>query len=239
MISRSWSRKSIAVCLAIAVLSVYSMVALAQTTGDKAQSGELSVSGQVTVNGQAAISGATVFSGSTVATGPNSSAAISFGKLGRVELFPNSSAKLILSATNIAASPLDAGRLQVFTFAGTSAIVTTKDGQVVADQSVPNTFIVDIECGDTRGAVQGGHVELRADGKTKLVAEGTTETAGQAAPGTRCTRLATAGMRGLHGAGLAALLAAVAGAVIGAIIAATKGQTPNFGGTVVVVSPTK
>ncbi|MDX6385409.1 MAG: hypothetical protein QOK48_2982, partial [Blastocatellia bacterium] len=53
MISRTWSRKSIAFCVAVAVLSVYSMVALA-TPGQKAASGELSVSGQVTVNGQAA-----------------------------------------------------------------------------------------------------------------------------------------------------------------------------------------
>src|SRR5918912_268684 len=58
MISRTWSRKSIAFCLAVAVLSVYSMVVLA-TPGQTGTSGELSVSGQVTVNGQPAISGAT------------------------------------------------------------------------------------------------------------------------------------------------------------------------------------
>ena len=86
MISRTWSRKSIAFSVAVAVLTVYSMVALA-SPGQKAPSGELSVSGQVTVNGQAAISGATVFSDSIVATGANSSATISIGKLGRVELF--------------------------------------------------------------------------------------------------------------------------------------------------------
>ena len=70
MISRTWSRKSIAFCLAIAVLSVYSMVVLASPgqTGQTGPSGELSVSGQVTVNGQNAISGATVFSDSTVTT---------------------------------------------------------------------------------------------------------------------------------------------------------------------------
>src|SRR5437867_11196762 len=77
MISRTWSRKSIAFCVAVAVLSVYSMVALA--TPQKA-SGELSVSGQVTVNGQAAISGATIFSDSVIATAAGSSATISLGK---------------------------------------------------------------------------------------------------------------------------------------------------------------
>ena len=54
MISKSWSRKSIATAVAVAVLSVYSMVVLA-APGAKA-SGELSVSGQVTVNGEKAVS---------------------------------------------------------------------------------------------------------------------------------------------------------------------------------------
>src|SRR2546429_3723926 len=124
MISRTWSRKSIAFSVAVAVLSVYSMVALA--TPQKA-SGELSVSGQVTVNGQAAISGATIFSDSVIATAAGSSATISLGKLGRVELFPNSSAKLSFAEGNISGA-LDAGRAQVSTLAGTSAIVTAQDG---------------------------------------------------------------------------------------------------------------
>src|ERR1700680_1164032 len=103
MISRTWSRKSIAFCVAVAVLSVYSMVALA-TPGQKAMSGELSVSGQVTVNGQTAISGATVFSGSVIVTAANSTATVSLGKAGRVELLPNTSARLSFSDSNVSAS---------------------------------------------------------------------------------------------------------------------------------------
>ena len=131
MISRTWSRKSIAFCIAVAVLSVYSMVALA-SPGQKGPSGELSVSGQVTVNGQAAISGATVFSDSVIATAANSSATVSLGKLGRVELLPNTAIKLSFSDANISGS-LEAGRVQVSTLAGTSAIVTTKDAAAVSD----------------------------------------------------------------------------------------------------------
>src|SRR5438132_11745638 len=125
MISRTWSRKSVAFCVAIAILSVYSMVALA-TPGQKAASGELSASGQVTVNGQTAISGATVFSDSVIATAANSSATVSLGKAGCVELMPNSSVKLSFTESNISGS-LDAGRVHVSTPAGVSAIVTTKD----------------------------------------------------------------------------------------------------------------
>src|SRR5215216_5077888 len=86
MISRTWSHKSIAFCLAVAVLSVYSMVVLATPgqLGQTGASGELSVSGQVTVNGQSAISGATIFSDSTIQTAKGSSAVVSLGKLGRV-----------------------------------------------------------------------------------------------------------------------------------------------------------
>ena len=103
MISRNWSRKSIAFAVAIAVLSVYSMVALAKP-GEQKNSGELSVSGQVTVNGQAAISGATVFSDSVIATAANSSAVVSLGKLGRVELLPNTTVRLSFGNGNISAS---------------------------------------------------------------------------------------------------------------------------------------
>jgi hypothetical protein len=137
MTSRNWSRKSIAFALAIAVLSVYSMVALANP-GQK-NAAELSVSGQVTVNGQAAISGATVFSDSVIATAANSSAVVSLGKLGRVELMQNTTVKLSFTDNNISAS-LDAGRLNVATVAGVSAIVTTKDGAAVADASQAANF---------------------------------------------------------------------------------------------------
>ncbi len=92
--SRNWSRSAIALCLAIATLSMSSMVALAAPQAQAGPSGELSVVGEVTVNGTNAISGATVFSDSTITTSQNSSAVVSLGKLGRVELMPNSSLKL-------------------------------------------------------------------------------------------------------------------------------------------------
>src|SRR5215210_1484420 len=123
MISRSWSRKSIAFCLAIAVLSVYSMVVLA-TPGQTGPSGELSVSGQVTVNGQSAISGATVFSDSTVATAQNSSAVVSLGKLGRVELLPSSSMKVSFNETSISGMP-EPGRARISAAAGDMVNITT------------------------------------------------------------------------------------------------------------------
>ena len=67
MISKTWSRKPIAALVAVAILSVYSMVVLASPAA-KAPSGELSIAGQVTVNGETAVSGGTVFSESIITT---------------------------------------------------------------------------------------------------------------------------------------------------------------------------
>ena len=238
MISRNWSRKSIAFAVSIAVLSVYSMVALAKP-GQQGTTGDLSVVGEVTVNGQSAISGATVFSDSTVATGANSSAVVSLGKLGRVELLPNTTAKLSFNEASISAG-LDGGRLQVSTLAGKAAIVTTKDGAVVADASQAAGFMVDVECGDTRVASQAGLVELRAAGKVTPVAAGSTGTAGTPQPGTRCTRLTRPDMPGIGGGALAALLLAAGGAIAAAIFAGrSENNDLNFGGSVTVISPTK
>jgi len=239
MISRNLSRKSIAFGLAVAVLSVYSMVVLA-APGQKGPSGELSVSGQVTVNGQTAISGATVFSDSTITTAANSSAVVSLGKLGRVELLPSSSVKLSFTDSGIAAL-LDAGRVRLSTPAGVAATVTTKDGTAMADSAQAAAFTVDVECGNTIVATQTGSVQLNAGGSTKQIAAGNQDTAGTAAPGTRCTRLTRPDSFGhLGGGALAALLLAAGGAVAAAILAGRSDNNDlNFGGTVTVISPTR
>lgn len=241
MISRTWSRKSLAFCLAVAVLSVSSMVVLASPglQGQTGPSGELSVSGQVTVNGQSAISGATVFSDSTIVTAPNSSANISLGKLGRVELMPSSSMKLSFNESGISGT-LDAGRARISTSAGISANIATKDGAVVADNAQANSFSIDTECGNTIVATQAGRVELRSGSQVKPIAAGSQDTAGTAQPGTRCTRLTRPDTFGhLGGGALAALLLAAGGAIAAAILASRQNNDLNFGGTVIEVSPTK
>src|SRR6266542_1494827 len=129
MISKNWSRKLIAACVSVAVLSVYSMIALA-APGAKAPSGELSISGQVTVNGQKAISGGTFFSDSVIATADKSSSTVSISKLGRVDLAPNSSLRLSFTESSVT-GVLDSGSAHVSTLPGVSVNLTTKDGAVV------------------------------------------------------------------------------------------------------------
>ena len=161
MTSKTWSRKFIAVFVAVAVLSVYSMVVLA-APGAKA-SGELSVSGQVTVNGQKVISGGTLFSDSTISTADQSSASVSIGKLGRVELLTNSNLRLTFSDNNINAM-LETGSAHVSTLAGVTVNVTTKDGTVVVDGSQATSFTVNASRGRTSISTEAGLAQLRSGG---------------------------------------------------------------------------
>ncbi|HEX8188283.1 MAG TPA: hypothetical protein VF586_08030 [Pyrinomonadaceae bacterium] len=239
MTSRTWSRTPISLALALAILCTYSMVALAAPQqGQTGPTGDLSVVGEVSVNGTNAISGATVFSDSTITTAQNSSAVVSLGKLGRVEVLPNSSLKLSFNETGVSGM-LDSGRVRVSSSSGVSATVTTKDGAAVADNSQQNVFMVDVECGNTVVSTQSGKVELRAGDTVKQIAAGGQDTAGTATPGTRCTRFQQPEMRGLSGGALAALLLAAGGAVAAAIIAATQDNDFDFGGTPIVISPSR
>jgi hypothetical protein len=238
MTSRTWSRTPISLALALAIVCTYSMVGLAAQQGQTGPTGDLSVVGEVSVNGTSAISGATVFSDSTVTTGQNSSAVVSLGKLGRVEVLPNSSLKLSFNETGVTGM-LSSGRVRVSSSSGVNASVSTKDGAAVADSNQPNVFMVDVECGNTVVSTQSGRVELRAGDSVKQIAAGGQDTAGTATPGTRCTRFQQPEMRGLSGGALAALLLAAGGAIAAAIIAATQDNDFNFGDDVIVISPAR
>ena len=175
MISKSWSRKSIVTVVAVAVLSVYSMVVLA-APGVRT-SGELSVSGQVAVNGQKVISGGTVFSDSTISTAVQSSASVSISKVGRVELAPNSNLRLSFAENSITAM-LETGSAQVSTLAGTTVNLTTKDGTVLVDGSQSTTFTVSASRERTSVATLSGIAQFRFGGSVKQIAAGESATAG-------------------------------------------------------------
>ena len=142
MISKTWSRKPIAALVAVAILSVYSMVVLASPAA-KAPSGELSIAGQVTVNGETAVSGGTVFSDSIITTAEKSNVTVNLSKLGRVELLPTSNLKLSFTDKSIMGL-LENGTARVSTLAGTSVNFTTKDGVVVVDGSQATSFTVNV-----------------------------------------------------------------------------------------------
>lgn len=229
MTNKTWSRKFIAMAVAAAVLSVSSMLTLASPG---ARSGELSVNGDVTVNGQKAISGGTIFSDSVIVTAKNSHATVSLGKTGRIELMANTSARLTF-ADNKISGLLDSGRARISTPAGVTVSLTTKDGVVNVDGSQATTINVGAE-GNTSVMTEAGVAELRSGSTVTKIAAGESGVAG-----TPQAKTDDDDHHGLHGGALAALLLATGGAVAAIIWAIHDDDNLNFGGTVVVVSPTK
>jgi len=230
MTSKTWSRKFIALFVAVGVLSVYSMVVLA-APGAKA-SGELSVTGEVTVNGQKVISGGTLFSDSTISTAKDSSASVSINKLGRIDLAPNSNLRLTFTDKGINGM-LETGSAHVSTVNGITVNLTTKDGTVVVDGSQATAFTVNASHGRTSVSTETGLAELRSGGSVKQIAAGESGMAGMPSP------QGDDDDDGLSGGALAVLLLAVGGAVAGVLYAAFHNNDLNFGGSVTVVSPTK
>jgi hypothetical protein len=117
MHQKTWIRRALSMCLCVAVLATYSMIALAASPK---VAGELTVFGTsangetpfVTVNGEAARSGRSVFSSSIINTPENAGAVVNLGRLGKIELAPNSAIVLSFSDNQINAD-LSAGKITV------------------------------------------------------------------------------------------------------------------------------
>src|ERR1044072_2168488 len=139
--------------------------------------------GSVMVDGQPAKIKSGISSGSTVTTAKGSSAVVSLGKLGRVEMMPSSTMKLDYGDTGGATAMLSQGRVRVSSSSGVSVSVKTGDAEIISDQSRASRFTVDVSCGDTLVSVQSGRVELRAGNSVKQIAAGGQDTAGTATPG--------------------------------------------------------
>jgi hypothetical protein len=233
MISKTWSRKPVAALVAIAILSVYSMVVLASPAA-KAPSGELSIAGQVTVNGEIAISGGTLFSESVINTADRSVATVNLSKLGRLQLMPSSNLKLSFTEKSINGL-LDNGTAHVSTLAGTAVNFTTKDGVVVVDGSQATSFTVNVVKGITSITTHSGVAQLNVGSTSKQVAAGESATAGtpnpKDDPGDDDDKMS--------GGELAALILLGAGATAAILYAAMHNNDLNFGGNVVVISPSK
>ena len=219
MISKMWSRKSLASFLAVAVLSVYSMFVLATPGHAAPLVGELSAFGGVTVNGQKAASGTTVFSDSMIVTAADANAMVNLGKAGRVEVLPGSTLKLSFSDNSLSGQ-LESGQVRISTPVGVTASIATNDGTVNAEAGRANIFTVDMTSGKLNANAIAGAVT--ANGKTP---------AAQAADNDDSK---------LSGGALAALVLAAGGAIAAIIIAGRSDNNDlNFGGTVTVVSPSK
>ena len=103
MNSKLWIRNAVTMCLLVALVATYSMVALAS---DGKNAGELVITGGsetsfVTVNGEVAKSGRTIFSSSTISTPEGAGAIVNLGKVGRIELSPDTTFALSFDDNSI------------------------------------------------------------------------------------------------------------------------------------------
>lgn len=241
MLGKNKIRKSVTLLTAVAVWCVYSMVAFA---APKDLTGEITVTGQVTVNGQTAISNSTVVSGSTIVTSADSSAVISLGKSGRVELGADSSLTLKFSDNSITGI-LSQGKARVSNSAGVATTFTTKDATVIADAGQADSFAVEAECSHSHVDTMTGLVTMRSGNSDKQVSAGTTAVAGNLSqtgckPCMRPGSSAPVPVLGLGTGAIAAILAAVAAGVGAAIFFSNNHDTDlDVGGGIIVASPSR
>jgi len=226
-------RKALTMALMLTLSSFYSLAttsALAQTT---AKAGELTISGSVSINGTNAISGATLFSDSKIKTARNSAATINLGKLGRVQLGPESEMTLRF-ADGMIGGNLNSGRAVVSAPAGVSVSIATAEGIATADGRDASSLTIDVTCGNTRVASARSAAKVTAGSKVETVAAGSEVAVGQGkAPS--CARLSTANQgKGLTSGAIAALIIAGVGGAVGGIIAAA--QSDNVTPSSIVVS---
>ncbi len=241
MLGKNWTRKSLAILTTIAIWSVYTMVAVA---APKDLTAEISVTGQVTVNGNPTTVNTTIGSDSTIVTGANSSAVVSLGKLGRVEMQADSSLKLQFTTTSIVGI-LSAGKVRVSNASGVASTVTTKDAAIIGDPAQANTFDVEVECSHTHADAIAGSVTMRSGATEKQVAAGTGSVAGNLEQ-TGCTPCPRPGgdrgafpVAGLSTGALAAIILGALGAAGAAIFFGSKGNDVTSSGTTVIVSPNR
>lgn len=234
MLGKNYFRKIITSFTAVSILCVYSMVALAVPNDVTA---EISVTGQVTVNGQTAVSNSTIVSGSTIVTGANSSAVISLGKTGRVEVLADSNLVLNFSASGIVGI-LSSGKARVSNAAGVAATVTTKDATVIADAGQADTFLVEVECSHTHVDTAVGIVTMREGVTDRQIAAGTSATAGNLSQtGCKpCLRPDSAPPLRVGGWWMWLVAAGVAGV---ALWYGSRDKRRDIGDDVIVVSPNR
>jgi hypothetical protein len=103
----------------------------------------VSAYGEVNINGDPSASGTSLFPGSIVATESSSTAVISLGALGRIELLPITKLKLDFGVNAITCE-LISGTARVSAANGVTATVSTKDGLLSSDARELSMFSVTV-----------------------------------------------------------------------------------------------
>ncbi len=235
MLGKNIARKLVTLTTLATLICVSSMIALA---GPLVAGGDITVTGQVTVNGATAVSNSTIISGSTITTAKGSSAVVSLGNLGRIEILEETTVTLDFSDSGIIAM-LSSGKVRLSTTTGHAATVTTKHATAIADSSQANNFFVQTACANTWVDTVSGLVIMREGANDKQVAAGASEMAGtMGQAGCKiCMRPGSGTPPAFAGYPWLIALAGVAGGI--GIWLGTRDGNPGQGGGVTVVSPTR
>ena len=150
--------------LVISLLSVQTMIASA-LPAKGVSAAEITVSGQgnggekpfVVVNGERAFNGRTFFSNGNVATTESSSATISLGKLGRIDLAPSSSLTLSFSEGQIE-GVLTKGNVSISNTDGVAVKIDTPNDSVTNEGTGASRFTVSVLGNQTGVSVANGIV---------------------------------------------------------------------------------
>jgi hypothetical protein len=142
--------------------------------GDKKLMGEIIVSGNggngdnpaVMFNGERALSGHTFFSSGQISTSKTGSATVELGKLGHINLSPNSILSLNFTENSISGT-LSSGQIKVFSKEGVSVNIQTVDGIINNDANQNGIYTIDVQSGSTKTLAEQGTVSLN-NGKTNV-----------------------------------------------------------------------
>lgn len=140
----------------------------------------IQVTGKVKVNGGEVQTNTVIFSGVTIQTAvTNSSAVVSLGKLGRLELQENTEIKIDFSDTRMVILLMKPGKIRLTTPPGVGATIRSAEIQAVVDKAEQNEFSLETTCNSVTVNTKSGRVILGVGGSTlvvKRIPAGSTET---------------------------------------------------------------
>jgi len=163
-------RNITAACLAMVIFTTSSMIVLA-APDRKSLMGEITVSGQTTngsapfvmLNGDSAFTGRTFFSADTITTPENVNSTVSLGKLGSINLSPNTTLNLSFDEKTISGT-LSAGQIRVNSAEGVNVKIQTNAGLVTNESNLAKSFTVNAE----KSARQDDDDDASGDGNSAL-----------------------------------------------------------------------
>lgn len=156
--------------LALGAMLVFAVPsAIAQTTPKSA--GELTSANQVLLNGRPAAAGHTLFSNSRIKTAKRGGGTINLGKLGRVELGPETEITLKFSPGTMDGE-LAGGRLTLSSSSGVRVSITTAKGLVTSTGKTATVMTIEVLDDQARVAAHLGEVNVASADKNERIVAG-------------------------------------------------------------------